>query len=796
MAGLLTEVAIDKIIEAATELGLADKERRSILLADLPPRFTHSLPGKDNNYDQLLSDVFTLNRTWFVDGHDEHPMRTWLSAATRLVGLHPTAAVFRLQPDAYANANAILPRTNLPSPNDFFVGRESLRTELHLRLSRNAKSLASNQPVLISGYSGVGKTELAVAYGWQHLADWPGGVWLVRADGAEPTTQLAALAVSVLGTARADSLANDMARAEEVVAALSSSKGLLIVDNLDDLSSFKPWRDRATGVQLLITTRHMRLPGLHNRAALRVERLSTVEGIALLARYRADAEAIEHAEAVEGIVEALDGFAVALAAVGVYARYENASWTEKRDALLARPLATLDGLEAWTSREYGETPRYVEVNADGGSTRGSQGGGRDGVKRASAVFDETLTLLAERRPDARRALDWAARLPTEGFPLHWLSWLLRHDGGKLVQLPVGDPAEKPSHDLLADGLLRRVDADRVALHALLRAVLRRVDTTDSSARLDALFALGEARGKACQDAVTQPALRPELTSLLALAEALRGADQPGAAARIINSIVAPLHGLGRWTELHDALTPLTRLDGHRLGADDDDEGAEVLGHLGAALQHLGQPAAARKRMTQAAEIIKRRHGANHPKLAEAYNNLALTLRDLGELEPARHRMRKAITIWEQRAEFNQVELAHAYNNLALILRDLGELEPARHRMQQALVIDENRLDPDHHTLAVSYSNLASILYASGELESARQYIEQAIAIDERHFGLNHHTLAVRYDILASVVLAQGGDTEARSLWQRALKIREQRLPEHPDTPKIRAKLAELDPEAE
>ena len=854
MAGLLSHQHLEAVIAAAKAAGLAAPERRDALLAALPRAVVVHLPTFDRPIDQLMSDLGHLDRMTRVELAAEPPLRTWLSAAVELAADRPEVEVLRGCRDRIPSVL----RSNLPPPNPFFVGREPLLAALHARLGATAGPLALNQPVSAAGHGGVGKTELAVAYGWRHLGDWPGGVWVVRADGAGPTRHLAGLAVEVLGAARSEGLRDEGARAEAVVAALAG--GLLIVDNLDDPDWFAPWLDLAPRLRLLVTTRLPKLRGLPRARVLRVDRLTTAEGVALLARHRADAGDPESAEAVAAIVEALDGFAVALAAVGVYASYvDGTSWAAYRDALLAKPLATLDGLEDWTHTEHGEVPRYL--------------------RRASAVFDDTLAMLADRRPAARRALDWAAALPAEGFPLHWLGWLLERNDVELPALPVGDPSEAVGRRLLADGLLRRVDGDRVALHAVLRAVVRRVDAEEAGARLGAVFALGQARGTVCRDAVLQPALRPELAPLLALAEGLRDAGRLGDAARVVNRIDAPLSELGRHTERHNALAPLAGPDGHRLGADDDGAGAVVLNNLGLALKYLGQATAARDRLSQAVALNERRLEPDHPALAASYSNLAAILKDLGELADARRRIEQAIAIqerhfepdhlklavsysnlaniladlgelvearrraeqaiaiqerhfdpdhptlvvsysslalilqdlgelaearrraeqalaiWERHFEPDHPTLAVGYNNLATILRDLGELAEARRRAEQALAIQERHFEPDHPNLAVSYGNLAVILQDLGELAEARRRVEQAIAIGERHFEPDHPTLAIRYSNLAHIVLAQGRRDEARGLWRRAVAICERRLPAgHPDIRVIRDALAKLGPE--
>ena len=62
-------------------------------------------------------------------------------------------------------------RHSLPAEADSFIGREAELQELARRLSSGARL------VTLLGTGGTGKTRLARQLGWQHLAQYPGGVW-------------------------------------------------------------------------------------------------------------------------------------------------------------------------------------------------------------------------------------------------------------------------------------------------------------------------------------------------------------------------------------------------------------------------------------------------------------------------------------------------------------------------------------------------------------------------------------------------------------------------------------------
>lgn len=691
MSALLPPTAIDALCAATLALGF-DPARRALLLAHLPPGYVAALKLHDNPGDQLRADLTALAQTARITGHDGPPLHTWLGNALALAEQHhhPAAETFRRH---LTRAPATL-RTNLPPPNPFFVGREAALAELHERLTAAADPVALNQPAAAHGHGGVGKTELAIACAWRHLAEWPGGVWFVVADGHDPRQHLARLADAALDPQTAAALPDDTARTDAVLRALTGGPGatLLIVDNLDDGKWFAPWRALVPArgpLRLLVTTRAPCLPGLPAHAMLRVDRLTVDEGIALLARHRPDAAEPRHREAVAAIVEHLDGFAVALAAVGVYATHRDGfDWGRYHAALRDRPLNTVDRGEA-RAEEDGEQRRYRA--------------------RAVAVFDDTLALLAERRPDTRRALDHAALLPEAGFPLPWLAWLTARAGVTATNDPGVDPAAAPGAGLLADGLLRPAPDGFVALHRWLREVVRAgLDETRRAALFDDLFALGWARGTACRDAVLQPALRPELTPLLTLAVALRAAGRLGEAARVLNRVGEPLYDVGRFAALHDALAPLAGPAGHCLGPADDGEGAAVLSHLGGALKALGQLSAAHDRHEQALAAADRHHGPDHAAVAAVRSNLAMVLRDLGELPAARRHLEAAIELDTRHLGPDHLNLATRYHNLAHVALAEGDPAAARVLWQQALTIAERALPPAHPHIRLFRDALADL----------------------------------------------------------------------------------------
>src|SRR4030095_12683257 len=60
---------------------------------------------------------------------------------------------------------------SLPFERDSFLGRDSELAALAQAIADGARL------VTLLGAGGMGKTRLAVHYGWRELAKWPGGIW-------------------------------------------------------------------------------------------------------------------------------------------------------------------------------------------------------------------------------------------------------------------------------------------------------------------------------------------------------------------------------------------------------------------------------------------------------------------------------------------------------------------------------------------------------------------------------------------------------------------------------------------
>lgn len=634
------------------------------------------------------------------------------------------------------------PPRNLPPRQSTFAGRTAELRELHERLTRS-REVGITQQAAVHGHGGIGKTSIAIEYGWRHLADYPGGVFFLSCESELPPP-IAELAPH-LGL---ESAATSEETALRVKAHLETGHRCLLI--LDNVGSARQWLSRdwsrflpGEACQRLITTRVDVLPGV---AMYPLQRLTPKDGIRLLAAYRDDVEKNEDAAAA--VVEWFDGLAVGLTVVGAYmARQRRLSWREYVEHLERTGMTAL----RQTERAVGSLPDYEA--------------------RVDAVFDELLDALPA---EQRRALEYAALLPEDQVYTPWLAELMADDEGvETAALPGYGGRGEPVVFVLVDSQLLRPRGDEeqvVGLHRVLRRRVRErlADSKGVEQLVTRVTELAKRRGWASHDALTEAARRRELTPLVALSRMLDTAGEIETAAHLASLVTTPLRDLGRFTEARALLEEFASVE--RLEALSVDQAITLLSNLSLILKDLGDLDKARERMEHAIQIAERHFEPDHVTLATLYSNFALILRLMGEVEEARRRMERAVEINEQQFDPDHPTLAIRYSNLALILQDLGALAEARTRMEQAITIGEKHFDPDHPAQATRYSNLATILQALGELTEARHWLERTIEIEERQFDPDHPTLAISYHNLAQVEYYSGNRERACALLRRAKTI--------------------------
>ncbi len=215
-------------------------------------------------------------------------------------------------------------------------------------------------------------------------------------------------------------------------------------------------------------------------------------------------------------------------------------------------------------------------------------------------------------------------------------------------------------------------------------------------------------------------------------------------------------------------------------------------NLGMLLQAEGDYEGALPYLERAIMIGEKTLGTDHPSVATRYSNLGMLLKDLGDYNEARPYLERALVIDEKALGAEHPNVATLNNNLGLLLKAEGDYEGARPYLERALIISEKALGADHPQVARGNNNLGLLLKSVGDYEEAYPYLKRALAISERALGADHPSVANRYNNLGVLLKDLGNYEEARPYLERALAIWEVSLGvEHPHTQIGRRNLANL-----
>jgi hypothetical protein len=124
----------------------------------------------------------------------------------------------------------------IPYPrNPVFTGREALLAHLATQLQAGQTMALTQPPQAISGLGGVGKTQLAVEYAYQHRADYQAVLW-ARAESTEALTSSCVALAKELNLSQKDERDTTLIVAAVQRWLCSNTGWLLILGNADDLA--------------------------------------------------------------------------------------------------------------------------------------------------------------------------------------------------------------------------------------------------------------------------------------------------------------------------------------------------------------------------------------------------------------------------------------------------------------------------------------------------------------------------------------------------------------------------------
>lgn len=611
---------------------------------------------------------------------------------------------------------AQLPR-HLPAERDSFFGRALDLRRLAATFDEGARL------VVLHGPGGMGKTRMALRYGWGWLGQYPGGVYFCDLAPAQTADGI------LHGVARALDMPlgrDPVAQIGHVVAA--RGRCLLILDNFEQVARFAPrtlgaWMDRSLHARFLVTSREAL--GLNGEHVVELEPLSADDAVGLFhARARAASNRYDAArvrpETADRLVGLLDRLPLALELAAARTTVLDA------DQLLARMGQRMQLLSA-----------------------------RERLPQRQSTLRTTIEWSWELLTPAERAVLAQLSVFEGGFTL---------GAAESVVLVEGDayPATHLVLDLLqslvAKSLLRREDGGRFSMLSTIQEF--------AAEKLESAGDAGEAclqrhRGYfgAFDEAAAVADRCADLDNLVAACRRAIVAHDARSAAACLRAAWA---GLRLGGPFNVARHMAVLLDGV---ADPDPASAAV-----------GAWVAASACFAMGDQAEARRHGEKALALCPP-DEAAILARircKLGEIDTVAGR-------FDQAAEHLDAALRHlsgladpwlecqVLNARGAMALDLGRLDDAQRCFEQALALADAR-GLDHWQGGV-LGNLASTLYARGDLAGAERHFQRSLALTESSGDRRWRASAMCN--LGLIHFDTGRHAQALVLLEQALQIAQQ-----------------------
>jgi tetratricopeptide (TPR) repeat protein len=698
-------------------------------------------------------------------------------------------------------------------PNKLFTGRQA-QLEALARALLTEDEGAVIPPHALFGMGGVGKTQLAVQFAWQHGYRFVGVHWVsaYSREGGEKGVD-EAIRLSIAQCGRAMNLPNWVEgkglldRQVEITLAAWKESGprLVLLDNLEDPKVADYWlaRLRHRHIRVLITTRRSDWPPAFGLSLIPLEVFTPEESRAFLRRYLDEGRAGD--EELRALHERLGGLPLALDLAASYLQHVKGLRVAEYLKRLSLEHPSLRGWRAkypnatrhdkdvaatfalsW-ERVESEAARRLFVLA--GYAPPDEPLPREVLREAAgldeAAFSEALDLLqglsllppeggmhpllAEfaRLQDVDRSalFRWAGALARRGYPGHERGGIYRDPGlARLVRLSLPD--------LLRAAALPEREEDRSLLCFHTAFFCAHFGDPDGAMRLyqealEIAERLGDLRGKG--DTLYEMAyilrLRGDLDGAMRLYQEaleiferlgdLRGKGDTLYEMAYILRLRGDLDGAMRLYQ--EALEIFERLGDLRGKGDTLYEMAYILrlrGDLDGAM-----------RLYQEALEIAERLGDLRGKGDTLYE-MAYILRLRGDLDGAMRLYQEALEIAERLGDLRGK--GDTLYEMAYILRLRGDLDGAMRLYQEALELFE-RLG-DLLWKGATLREMAYILRLRGDLDGAMRLYQQSLEIKERLGDLRGKGATLHE--MASIYVLRGDLDGAMRLYQEALEIAE------------------------
>jgi tetratricopeptide (TPR) repeat protein len=682
-------------------------------------------------------------------------------------------------PQRYATLNFLFPENSAvdeqrgnyydnipPSGAVQLFGRERELERLHQLLNSPApliKGREQNNKLTIAaivGMGGVGKTELAIQYAWQHLqglGDGAGGVCWVDARDGDVGIQLVNFSRSVLNLNPPEDW--DLpTQLNYCWRNWQPGDWLIVIDDVthyrQQVNPYKP--PESSQFKVLLTTReelgrpveHLALNKLQPEAAL--DLLTSLVGVQRIQ---------QESDIAEELCQWLDYLPLGLELVGRYL---------ERD-----PDRSLKAILFLLEKKRLRHRSVLEAD----STMTARLGVADAFELSWERLDEYAQHLS-----CLLSLFASADIPWDLVKQAYSN--MPSSENEEIDL---DILEEARAELVRFNLLQRIGEGTYRLHQLIREFLR-----EKREMLGQVNDLKQAFVAAVVVVAKQVPESPTRQQIQELAPAMPHVAEVAKDKNLRNLLSDeelgwPFLGLGsfyRGQGLYDQAAPWfeqclsinqARFNSNHVAV------AASLNNLAFIYFSQGRYSEAEPLLLQALELNKRLLGDDCPEVATSLNNLAELYRHQGRYSEAEPPYVQALGMRKRLLREDHPQVARSLINLASLYYFQSRYSEAESLLLQALALQKRLLGEEHPDLAISLNSLGRLYDAQNRYSEAEPLFTQALALQKRLLGEEHPTVAQSLNNLGNLYKSQGRYSEAKPILVQALKLRQRLLGEdHPD----------------
>jgi tetratricopeptide (TPR) repeat protein len=205
---------------------------------------------------------------------------------------------------------------------------------------------------------------------------------------------------------------------------------------------------------------------------------------------------------------------------------------------------------------------------------------------------------------------------------------------------------------------------------------------------------------------------------------------------------------------------------------------------------LGNWQKAREMLERTLTIKEFRYGHGHPSTLTTRNDMAGVLSEQGKYDEALQAYQEVFDIRKGELGPEHLDTLTTRNNMAGVLSKQGKYEEALQAYQEVFDKRKDLLGPEHPSTLTTRNNMAGVLSYQGKYEEALQAYQEVFDKRKDLLGPEHPDTLTTRDNMAVVLSIQGKYEEALQAHQEVFdKTKDLLGPEHPSTLTTRNNMA-------